>query len=230
MKASKITLDFETNTLSIPDEEIRQVDSKEGKKVEIDLTRTGLLENQQQQLQQLFRKYAELFSDQPGLTHVLYHEIVTGDQPLVASRPYRYDRVKESIIELHIQRMLEEGTIMPIQSPYASPVVLCRKKNDKPVDSPDAYRFAIDYRKLNAITRYPKYPLPIIDDLLMNIQQNCTMSTLDTSSLGIFSWLSIPRTYLSWRLSQKKGRTPSKGCRSDYQGVHPRFSERWTSY
>ncbi|GFT68246.1 hypothetical protein TNCV_1420241 [Trichonephila clavipes] len=48
-------------------------------------------------------------------------------------------------------------------------VVLTRKNNDLPPDSPEAYRFAIDYRKLNAITKYPRYPLPVIDDLLTNI-------------------------------------------------------------
>ncbi|GFU02151.1 retrovirus-related Pol polyprotein from transposon gypsy [Trichonephila clavipes] len=56
--------------------------------------------------------------------------------------------------------MLRYGTICPINSPYASPVVLTRKKNDLPPDSPEAYRFAIDYRKLNGITKYPRYPLP----------------------------------------------------------------------
>ncbi|GFW29774.1 uncharacterized protein TNCV_3936411 [Trichonephila clavipes] len=65
--------------------------------------------------------------------------------------------------------MLQEGTIRPIQSPYASPVVLTRKNNDLPPDSPEAYRFAIDYRKLNAITKYLRYPLPVIDDLITNI-------------------------------------------------------------
>ncbi|GFX65718.1 retrovirus-related Pol polyprotein from transposon 17.6 [Trichonephila clavipes] len=50
--------------------------------------------------------------------------------------------------------------IRPIQSPYASPVVLTRKNNDLPPDIPEAHRFAIDYRKLNAITKYPRYPLP----------------------------------------------------------------------
>ncbi|GFU94430.1 retrovirus-related Pol polyprotein from transposon 297 [Trichonephila clavipes] len=55
--------------------------------------------------------------------------------------------------------MLRDGTICPINSPYASPVVLTRKKNDLPPDSPKAYRFAIDYHKLNGITKYPRYPL-----------------------------------------------------------------------
>ncbi|GFW69357.1 uncharacterized protein TNCV_487061 [Trichonephila clavipes] len=100
--------------------------------------------------------------NQPGLTHVLYHEIDTGDKGPVVSRPYRYDRVKQGIIEYHIKKMLQEGTIRPIQSPYAPPVVLTRKNNGLLPDSPDAYRFAIDYRKLNAITKYPRYPLPSI--------------------------------------------------------------------
>ncbi|GFX11784.1 uncharacterized protein TNCV_4341291 [Trichonephila clavipes] len=92
-----------------------------------------------------------LFSDQPGLTHVLYHEIDTGDKRPVVPRPYRYDRVKQGIIDYHIEKMLREVTIRPIQSPYASPVVLTRKNNDLPPDFPEAYRFAIDYCKLNTI-------------------------------------------------------------------------------
>ncbi|GFS61551.1 retrovirus-related Pol polyprotein from transposon opus [Trichonephila clavipes] len=123
-----------------------------------------------------------LFSDQPGLMHVLYHEIDTGDKGPVVSRPYRYDRVKQGIIDYHIDKMLRDGTICPINSPYASPVVLTRKKNDLPPDSPEAYRFAIDYRKLNVITKYPRYPLPVIDDLLTNIPHTGVMSTLDLRS------------------------------------------------
>ncbi|GFT57578.1 retrovirus-related Pol polyprotein from transposon 17.6 [Trichonephila clavipes] len=35
------------------------------------------------------------YRDKPGLTHVLYHEIDTGDKPSV-SRPYRYDRAQKA--------------------------------------------------------------------------------------------------------------------------------------
>ncbi|GFV04809.1 retrovirus-related Pol polyprotein from transposon 297 [Trichonephila clavipes] len=122
------------------------------------------------------------FRDKPGLTPVLYHEIDTGDQGPVVSRPYLYDRVKQGIIDYHIQKMLKEGTIRPIQSPYVSPVVLTRKNNDLPPDSPEAYRFAIDYRKLNAITKYPRSLLPLIDDLITNILFTTIMSTLDLKS------------------------------------------------
>ncbi|GFT29380.1 transposon Ty3-I Gag-Pol polyprotein [Trichonephila clavipes] len=88
--------------------------------------------------------------------------------------------------------MLRDDTICPINSPYASPVVLTRKKNDLPPDSPEAYRFAIDYRKLNGITKYLRYPLPVIDDLLTNIPHTGVMSTLDLKS-GYFQLAISPK-------------------------------------
>ncbi|GFV99227.1 retrovirus-related Pol polyprotein from transposon 297 [Trichonephila clavipes] len=181
MKASRLTLDFDQKSLIIPDNLTKQL-PKEEKPVDIDLTESKLGDEQQRQLKALFNNFKGLFSDQPGLTHVLYHEIDTGDKGPVVSRPYRYDRVKQGIIDYHIDKMLRDGTICPINSPYASPVVLTRKKNDLPPDSPEAYRFAIDYRKLNGITKYPRYPLPVIDDLLTNIPHTSVMSTLDLRS------------------------------------------------
>ncbi|GFV86034.1 retrovirus-related Pol polyprotein from transposon 412 [Trichonephila clavipes] len=191
MKASRLTLDFDQKSLIIPDHLIKQM-PKEEKLVDIDLTESKLDDEQQRQLKALFNNFKGLFSDQPGLTHVVYHEIDTGDKGPVVSRPYKYDRVKQGIIDYHIDKMLRDGTICPINSPYASPVVLTRKKNDLPPDSPEAYRFAIDYRKLNGITKYPRYPLPIIDDLLTNIPHTNVRSTLDLRS-GYFQLAISPR-------------------------------------
>ncbi|GFT15461.1 retrovirus-related Pol polyprotein from transposon opus [Trichonephila clavipes] len=78
--------------------------------------------------------------------------------------------------------MLKEGTIIPLQSSYPSPVVLCRKNNGLPPNNPKAYRFAVDYRKLNSITMYPHYPLPLLDDLITNIPHTKIMSSLDLKS------------------------------------------------
>ncbi|GFT12686.1 retrovirus-related Pol polyprotein from transposon 297 [Trichonephila clavipes] len=191
MKASRLTLDFDQKSLIIPDHLIKQT-PKEEKLVDIDLTESKLNDEQQRQLKALFNNFKGLFSDQPGLTHVVYHEIDTGDKGPVVSRPYKYDRVKQGIIDYHIDKMLRDGTICPINSPYASPVVLTRKNNDIPPDSPEAYRFAIDYRKLNAITKYPRYPLPVIDDLLTNIPHTNVMSTLDLRS-GYFQLAISPK-------------------------------------
>ncbi|GFT51782.1 uncharacterized protein TNCV_4440771 [Trichonephila clavipes] len=127
---SKIILDFDRKSFLIPDSQnYKMVKKVEIEKVEIDLSKTKLEEKEKLDLQDLFNSFQGLFSDKPGLTHVLYHEIDTGDNPPVVSRPYRYDRLKQEIFDYHVDKMLKEGTIIPIQSPYASPVVLCRKNN-----------------------------------------------------------------------------------------------------
>ncbi|GFX95178.1 hypothetical protein TNCV_847701 [Trichonephila clavipes] len=118
MKESKLTSDFDQKSLIIPDTQIKQLPRGE-KPVEIDLSDTKLGERQKQKLRNLFNGFKGLFSDQPGLTHVLYHEIETGDKEPVVSRPYRYDRVKQGIIDYLIEKMLRDGRIRPIQSPYA---------------------------------------------------------------------------------------------------------------
>ncbi|GFX06320.1 retrovirus-related Pol polyprotein from transposon 297 [Trichonephila clavipes] len=95
----------------------------------MDLSKTKLEEKQKRELQDLFNTFQGLFSDKPGLTHVSYHEIDTGDNPPLVSWPYRYDRVKQEILDYNVDKMLKEGNIIPIQSLYTSPVVLCRKNN-----------------------------------------------------------------------------------------------------
>ncbi|GFU30011.1 uncharacterized protein TNCV_1727241 [Trichonephila clavipes] len=127
---SKIILDFDQKSLAIPDSQIdKVVKTVEVEKVERDISKTKLEVKQKRELQDLFDSFQGLFSDKPGLTHVLYHEIDTGDKPPVVSRPYMYDRVKQVILDFHVDKMLKGGTIIPIQSPYVSPVVLCRKNN-----------------------------------------------------------------------------------------------------
>ncbi|GFU14060.1 retrovirus-related Pol polyprotein from transposon 297 [Trichonephila clavipes] len=78
--------------------------------------------------------------------------------------------------------MLQERTIIPIQSPFASTVVLFRKNYGLPLDNSEAYRFAVEYRKLNSMTKYTRYPLPFIDDLIMNITHTMIMSALNLAS------------------------------------------------
>ncbi|GFX65408.1 hypothetical protein TNCV_4475281 [Trichonephila clavipes] len=196
MKASRLTLDFDQKSLIIPDNLIKQL-PKEEKPVDIDLTESKLGDEQQRQLKALFNNFKGLFSDQPGLTHVLYHEIDTGNKGPVVSRPYRYDRVKQGIIDYHIDKMLRD-------------------------DSPEAYRFAIDYRKLNGITKYPRYPLPVIDDLLTNIPHTNVMSTLDLRS-GYFQLAISPRDIEKTAFITRNGTFPFLRMPFGLSGAAPNF-------
>ena len=68
--------------------------------------------------------------------------------------------------------MLEQGVIQQSTSPWASPIVLVKKKDGN-------FRFCVDYRKLNAVTKWDALPLPRIDDLLDSLQGSTMFSTLD---------------------------------------------------
>ncbi|GFU99273.1 retrovirus-related Pol polyprotein from transposon 17.6, partial [Trichonephila clavipes] len=164
--------------------------------------------------------------EKPGLTHVLYHEIDTGDNPPIVSRPYRYDRLKQEILDYHVDKMVKDGTIIPIQSPYASPVVLCRKNNGlhTPPDNPEAFRFAVDYRKLNAITKYPRYPLPLIDDLIMNIPHTGIMSDLDLRS-GYFQMAVNPSDVVKTAFVTKNGTYAFRRMPFGLSGAGPNFQK-----
>ncbi|GFT10103.1 uncharacterized protein TNCV_1115412 [Trichonephila clavipes] len=83
---SKIIIDFDRKSLVIPDSQINKV--VKTVEVEKDLSKTKLEEKQKRELQDLFDSFQGLFSDKPGLTLVLYHEIDTQDNPPVVSRPY----------------------------------------------------------------------------------------------------------------------------------------------
>jgi hypothetical protein len=78
-------------------------------------------------------------------------------------------------IKHHIQEMLQKGNIQSISSPCGSLIVLVQKKDE-------TWRLCIDYRALNKIMVWNRYPIPQIDDLLDQLKGEKFFSKIDLKS------------------------------------------------
>ena len=71
--------------------------------------------------------------------------------------------------------MEEDGVIRRSDSPYASPIVIVKKK-----DGSD--RICVDYRKLNQITIFDPEPMISTEDLLHKLNGSKYLTKLDLSN------------------------------------------------
>ena len=88
------------------------------------------------------------------------HTIDLQDGARPAFRPgYRLTRQETEEAKTQVQQYLQAGVIRPSASPFGSPILFVKKKDD-------TLRMVIDYRAVNKMTIKERYPLPRIDDLL----------------------------------------------------------------
>ncbi|GFV15944.1 retrovirus-related Pol polyprotein from transposon 17.6 [Trichonephila clavipes] len=143
-----------------------------------------LLENaelspeQKSSAERLFQEFEDVFSRNSsdiGHTTVTQHRIDTADHPPIKQHPRRLPFAKQEEVGTLLREMQENDIIEPSSSPWASPIVLVRKKDG-------STRFCVDYRKLNDVTKKDSYPLPRIDDTLDTLSGHKWFSTLDLKS------------------------------------------------
>eukprot|EP00731_Ephydatia_muelleri_P006652 Em0003g900a len=131
-----------------------------------------LEDSQKIELLALLKEFDDLLQNTPGKTNLVEYRIHTDSAPplrLPAYRlPYAYrDRVKKELDD-----MLKLGIIEPSASEWASPMVVVAKKDG-------ALRICVDFRRLNAISKYDAYPMQRIDELVDKLGKARFVTTVD---------------------------------------------------
>ena len=135
-------------------------------------------EDQKNRVKSVIENYSFLFAMNSldlGRMDLVKHHIELKNYTPIKYRyrripPHQYEEVRK-----HLKEMLDIGAIRRSNSPWASPVVLVRKKDG-------SLRFCIDLRKLNAWTVKDAYSLPRIEDALDSLNGVCIFTSLDLKS------------------------------------------------
>jgi len=115
-------------------------------------------------------------------TTAIEHAIPTpGIDPCrgIASRNYQIPEALKGELQSIVNQMLRDKIIRHSSSPWNSPIILVKKKEDA---SKEKWRLVVDFRRLNEVTVGDSYPLPLITDILGALGKARYYTTLDLAS------------------------------------------------
>ena len=164
-----------SGALSAPDD---RDDRRESAPPVVDVESSGMSAEGRAKLRHLVAEYQDIFSHHSGdigRTHLTKHHIDTGDALPIRQPPRRIPASIREQVEVQKEQMLRDGVIEPSDSPWCSPVVLARKKDG-------SFRFCVDMRAVNSVTKGLAHPLPRIDDALDSLAGARWYTTLDMAT------------------------------------------------
>ena len=110
-----------------------------------------------------------------GRTSAVKHRIRLQDETPFKERPRPIHPCDREAVKQHLRELLEAGIIRESESPFASPIVVVKKKNGK-------IRLCVDYRKLNMRTIKDAYALPNIEETFSALSGAKWFSVMDLKS------------------------------------------------
>ncbi|GKB86719.1 putative mitochondrial protein [Tanacetum coccineum] len=87
----------------------------------------------------------------------------------------KYPPSQKDTIEAMVKKLLDSGVLRPSNSPFSSLIVMVKKKDG-------SWRMCIDYRHINKHTVKDKFPIPVIEELIDELQGAQVFSKLDLRS------------------------------------------------
>lgn len=142
---------------------------------------------QKQQLTQILNEYRSTIAknlDELGKTNLIEMDIqVKPNSNPVYSKPYKATQAERAEIKRIVSEWKAAGVVRETSSPYASPVLLVKKKDG-------SSRLVVDYRKLNAQSQRMPFPLPDLDECLEALHGAKCFASLDLYN----GYLQVPLT------------------------------------
>ncbi|XP_063586494.1 uncharacterized protein LOC134763893 [Penaeus indicus] len=131
-----------------------------------------LSSKQTAELKQLVAEFSDVFSDKPGVTSTVIHDIELSTVAPVHTKPYPIPHHLRKAFDEEVDRMLALGVVEHSTSPYCSPVVLVKKADN-------SWRFCVDFRALNDVSVFDAEPMPTMDEALGNFVGDVYFTELD---------------------------------------------------
>jgi transposase InsO family protein len=136
-----------------------------------------------QEIEPVLLKYAHVFHDDESNdfkgTDLVEHEIHVGNARPIKRPPYKVPYALRDEMKRQVDDMLKRGIIRESKSPWSAPAILVKKKS---LNGNQSYRFCIDFRGLNSVTKMDSYPLPQITETTANLYGSKYFSVLDLYS------------------------------------------------
>ena len=128
-------------------------------------------------------------------------------------RPYKMNTLELQALRQQLDELLEKGIIEPSSAPFGAPILMVPKKSKSTMaGGPPEYRLCVDYRSLNKITKYDKFSIPNIDQIISELSGAECMTVADAlwgfwqlptspemrpmttmcSQFGSFQWRGLP--------------------------------------
>lgn len=169
LKSFGLVVDFGNASCSMSNRELPVIS-------EIITSHEKLSEKQKLELHGLVEKYKPtLGRPELGCTHLVTHKIDTGDAEPVRQRYYSYSPKLLEVLHSGLEEWLEKDVVEASNSPWASGILLI-KKPDK------SYRWVVDLRNVNKVTKKDSYPLPKVADILDQLRDARFISSIDLAS------------------------------------------------
>ena len=169
-----------------------------------DFSNSDLTEEQKNILMTFLKQNKDIFTTglhNLGRTELQKHDIDTGNAPPVKSAFYKQSPNLRRETERQVKEMLKHNIIEPSSSAWHSPVVLIKKSNGE-------YRFAVDYRKLNKVTKPQSFPLPRLSDMF---------DAIGESNAKFFTSADISKAFWQVPLTE---RAKEKSAFITYDGIY----------